>query len=127
MRSRLVCVFVCFFFFNDTATTEIYTLSLHDALPIYAEQRQKTAQFVLAQRIEGDPGGLPERRRKTEFASFGHCACGGRRNWRRDCSRKIGDRGGKSPSFPRIGRLKPAEARPTKLGMLSCQEHRKSP
>ena len=26
---------VCVFFFNDTATTEIYTLSLHDALPIY--------------------------------------------------------------------------------------------
>src|SRR5260370_41030931 len=28
-----------FFFFNDTATTEIYTLSLHDALPIYAIAR----------------------------------------------------------------------------------------
>jgi len=27
-------VVVFFFFFNDTATTEIYTLSLHDALPI---------------------------------------------------------------------------------------------
>ena len=27
-------VFVFVFFFNDTATTEIYTLSLHDALPI---------------------------------------------------------------------------------------------
>src|SRR2546422_11354511 len=27
-------VYLCFFFFNDTATTEIYTLSLHDALPI---------------------------------------------------------------------------------------------
>src|SRR3989337_272156 len=26
-----------FFFFNDTATTEIYTLSLHDALPIYID------------------------------------------------------------------------------------------
>src|SRR3712207_8488472 len=26
---------MCFFFFNDTATTEIYTLSLHDALPIF--------------------------------------------------------------------------------------------
>src|SRR3712207_9479319 len=26
---------LAFFFFNDTATTEIYTLSLHDALPIY--------------------------------------------------------------------------------------------
>src|SRR3712207_9371446 len=28
-------VIVTFFFFNDTATTEIYTLSLHDALPIF--------------------------------------------------------------------------------------------
>src|SRR5260221_10828022 len=28
-----------FFFFNDTATTEIYTLSLHDALPIFAAGR----------------------------------------------------------------------------------------
>src|SRR5260221_13905052 len=29
-----------FFFFNDTATTEIYTLSLHDALPIYPRLAQ---------------------------------------------------------------------------------------
>src|SRR6516225_12133398 len=29
------CLSLLFFFFNDTATTEIYTLSLHDALPIY--------------------------------------------------------------------------------------------
>src|SRR5438477_10119629 len=28
-------IFFFFFFFNDTATTEIYTLSLHDALPIW--------------------------------------------------------------------------------------------
>ena len=33
----VVCVF---FFFNDTATTEIYTLSLHDALPICAWARE---------------------------------------------------------------------------------------
>src|SRR3712207_7663410 len=38
-------------FFNDTATTEIYTLSLHDALPIWAElegwaRRRKTAQAL---------------------------------------------------------------------------------
>ena len=32
----IVCFFFFFFFFNDTATTEIYTLSLHDALPILA-------------------------------------------------------------------------------------------
>src|SRR5574340_1451559 len=34
MGVLLVDFFFCFFFFNDTATTEIYTLSLHDALPI---------------------------------------------------------------------------------------------
>src|SRR2546430_6332975 len=32
-------MFVSFFFFNDTATTEIYTLSLHDALPISCSKR----------------------------------------------------------------------------------------
>src|SRR6266851_9911123 len=34
--THFICFFFCFFFFffNDTATTEIYTLSLHDALPI---------------------------------------------------------------------------------------------
>src|SRR5471030_3400759 len=31
----LFCSVFFFFFFNDTATTEIYTLSLHDALPIW--------------------------------------------------------------------------------------------
>src|SRR6266576_6534802 len=31
--------FFLFFFFNDTATTEIYTLSLHDALPICSQPR----------------------------------------------------------------------------------------
>src|SRR5437867_11476024 len=31
----LLLFFFFFFFFNDTATTEIYTLSLHDALPIF--------------------------------------------------------------------------------------------
>src|SRR6266404_9306520 len=33
--------FFFFFFFNDTATTEIYTLSLHDALPIFHHQRRR--------------------------------------------------------------------------------------
>src|SRR5256885_5995745 len=35
-----------FFFFNDTATTEIYTLSLHDALPIYGGVRCKLIENV---------------------------------------------------------------------------------
>src|SRR5256886_9079309 len=37
-----------FFFFNDTATTEIYTLSLHDALPIFPDPA-----FTLIQLPEG--------------------------------------------------------------------------
>src|SRR5947208_12481627 len=36
--NKYVCIFL-FFFFNDTATTEIYTLSLHDALPILGDDR----------------------------------------------------------------------------------------
>src|SRR3712207_8345394 len=36
-------MYAVFFFFNDTATTEIYTLSLHDALPISAPQRHRHA------------------------------------------------------------------------------------
>src|SRR5947207_14392331 len=35
MYSISCTLFLFFFFFNDPATTEIYTLSLHDALPIY--------------------------------------------------------------------------------------------
>src|SRR5258708_16032177 len=34
LRLYIDCIYFLFFFFNDTATTEIYTLSLHDALPI---------------------------------------------------------------------------------------------
>src|SRR5688572_33483358 len=52
-----------FFFFNDTATTEIYTLSLHDALPIYrraevaeAGRRGRRGQFdQSAHRRRPDP------------------------------------------------------------------------
>src|SRR5438876_5329913 len=57
------CFFYCclffFFFFNDTATTEIYTLSLHDALPIFNAKGALTYTD-----IAGDPvlyGNLPPR------------------------------------------------------------------
>src|SRR5688572_31672413 len=48
-HTSLPVVSVClllffFFFFNDTATTEIYTLSLHDALPISAQIRGRAAR-----------------------------------------------------------------------------------
>src|SRR3712207_2068546 len=42
----------CYFFFNDTATTEIYTLSLHDALPIWlgSPRRREIGHGALAER-----------------------------------------------------------------------------
>src|SRR6266498_6161705 len=50
--SSFLLIFFFFFFFffcNDTATTEIYTLSLHDALPIY-RRRQDALRCLLAHR-----------------------------------------------------------------------------
>src|SRR3712207_9336417 len=55
-------MFMLFFFFNDTATTEIYTLSLHDALPISARysplpasRRSNRPEDI--ERPRSDPGG----------------------------------------------------------------------
>src|SRR2546430_13701137 len=45
-----MCV-IRFFFFNDTATTEIYTLSLHDALPIYVPGRVEDVDAVLREAV----------------------------------------------------------------------------
>src|SRR6266540_5671452 len=50
--------FFYFFFFNDTATTEIYTLSLHDALPI--DHQALRALQDLPQVVASDPAHAPE-------------------------------------------------------------------
>src|SRR5256886_8194396 len=50
---------IFFFFFNDTATTEIYTLSLHDALPIWANgARRNEFGFGDGQTFNEDVGGF---------------------------------------------------------------------
>src|SRR5258707_7886544 len=46
-----------FFFFNDTATTEIYTLSLHDALPILGFLNRNDLRRQLARALRGVAGG----------------------------------------------------------------------
>src|SRR6266496_6620022 len=56
-----------FFFFNDTATTEIYTLSLHDALPIWTRNPRRACWFrvwssALAPRSEEHTSELQSRR-----------------------------------------------------------------
>src|SRR3712207_8958632 len=48
----------CFFFFNDTATTEIYTLSLHDALPIYMAHDASSDDLDTTYGISELDGGL---------------------------------------------------------------------
>src|SRR2546426_12473713 len=40
-------LFSLFFFFNDTATTEIYTLSLHDALPISSDPNDRSWSTIV--------------------------------------------------------------------------------
>src|SRR2546427_9427340 len=74
--SLVVCYFssLVFFFFNDTATTEIYTLSLHDALPILSGGRDERAIHAESARTgERAPkdriGGGAERVRSEEHTS----------------------------------------------------------
>src|SRR5256885_17146608 len=54
-----------FFFFNDTATTEIYTLSLHDALPICCRTCARSCRSRRCRRCRASPC----RRRSEEHTS----------------------------------------------------------
>src|SRR5215213_670833 len=57
--SRYCALFFClFFFFNDTATTEIYTLSLHDALPISPPHKGLRSQPPVSQLPVPHGGGV---------------------------------------------------------------------
>src|SRR5258708_19862406 len=55
-----------FFFFNDTATTEIYTLSLHDALPIY---QRRLAGHIPFQYFSGAQPARADANRSEEHTS----------------------------------------------------------
>src|SRR2546430_4589231 len=67
----------CFFFFNDTATTEIYTLSLHDALPI-CSRRQSRARRAGRSTRPALPGSNTPRRSEehtSELQSQSNLVC----------------------------------------------------
>src|SRR5258708_22374636 len=70
--ARLVLMLL-FFFFNDTATTEIYTLSLHDALPIYLRDLESSFKVSLAviadPTVSGQQSFIIERGRSEEHTS----------------------------------------------------------
>src|SRR5206468_10448327 len=55
-RCSLLLLSSTFFFFNDTATTEIYTLSLHDALPISLSRSRCGRGTRAARGCAPDPG-----------------------------------------------------------------------
>src|SRR5258708_35872332 len=88
MSSTLQPPISSFFFFNDTATTEIYTLSLHDALPILgALVREATARQRRLQRVDPDlvQANLPHRATLRERGRHG-------RDARRACQEDDGER-----------------------------------
>src|SRR5258706_10431135 len=58
-----------FFFFNDTATTEIYTLSLHDALPISFKSLRRQDGWVLESSETSNKGGTLNSTRSEEHTS----------------------------------------------------------
>src|SRR5205807_9935035 len=58
----LLTYFSLFFFFNDTATTEIYTLSLHDALPISFRRKGTAARVSLSPVIRDGKTRLQDRK-----------------------------------------------------------------
>src|SRR4051812_50179929 len=63
MSPRLWCIF----FFNDTATTEIYTLSLHDALPICAFELERIRRVEIArERVAVRAGARTEQLHRSE-------------------------------------------------------------
>src|SRR2546429_2529199 len=63
-----------FFFFNDTATTEIYTLSLHDALPIFPFANDAEISFVVTTAASGNA--FPRSEEHTsELQSRLHLVC----------------------------------------------------
>src|SRR5947199_5073755 len=71
----MLVFFFFFFFFNDTATTEIYTLSLHDALPISAQARaQRRRDGMCRSRCRGAQTSRSEEH-TSELQSLRHLVC----------------------------------------------------
>src|SRR2546430_17550080 len=75
-----------FFFFNDTATTEIYTLSLHDALPIY--QGVKAGDYFRIFRYQGSTAETVPQEKDYQFTMYGFGSAPQRYGWN-DLPREI--------------------------------------
>src|SRR5688572_32729002 len=65
----LLHLYFFFFFFNDTATTEIYTLSLHDALPIYRRGQARHPARRIDEPVRERGAFAPRDRKSTRLNS----------------------------------------------------------
>src|SRR3712207_7698471 len=100
------------FFFNDTATTEIYTLSLHDALPICSVRRPPDASRQAAARALRSPRRDPH----------GAARSPGESGWRREVDRKSTRLNSSHANISyAVFCLKKKNQRPSTLP--SCDEH----
>src|SRR5258707_13882979 len=79
-----IIIYFFFFFFNDTATTEIYTLSLHDALPISIERtdgfgpsstRSEVGTEASCMPVSGDGFGPRSEEHTSELQSRQYLVC----------------------------------------------------
>src|SRR5262245_65147395 len=68
-------LYLYFFFFNDTATTEIYTLSLHDALPIYRHPRRLARRDAASRRVRPALSRGRSEEHTSELQSLRHLVC----------------------------------------------------
>src|SRR2546423_14673181 len=93
MSIDMLSMYLFFFFFNDTATTEIYTLSLHDALPIYLlprsnhdstpgssalnplRLRRTTCGSDKSDRLQGAAAGRRSEEHTSELQSLAYLVC----------------------------------------------------
>src|SRR2546430_15206212 len=96
--------YLIFFFFNDTATTEIYTLSLHDALPIFPAEQARHGRDVLRHRAV-----------REQAVSLDHIADPAPQQVRRLAGRVVA-----VDQHPTAGRLD--EAIDHEIGRASCRE-----
>src|SRR5215813_15675360 len=75
LKSSFYCL-LFFFFFNDTATTEIYTLSLHDALPIWPEREVPVGHVTDGVHVPSwDSRGARSEEHTSELQSRPHLVC----------------------------------------------------
>src|SRR5689334_24045234 len=70
---RVMIIILMFFLFNDAATTKIYTLSLHDALPIFNRSRKARVSYKVQRTINASLNAATSTRAVSSNPNFEAC------------------------------------------------------